>query len=87
MRARWAGVDAIIGPKMCYKLVDDESGKIICRSIIRLATKPGTTNLQVNPIKPLRPNAIINTEKDDMLDDFMLLVYFETPISQRDRKT
>ena len=29
-RARWAGVDEKIGAKMCYKLVDDESGYIIC---------------------------------------------------------
>ena len=34
-RARWAGVDKLIGVKKCYKLVDDESGKIICRSVIR----------------------------------------------------
>ena len=33
-RARWASVDEKIGAKMCYKLVDEESGKIICRSVI-----------------------------------------------------
>ena len=44
-RARWACVDENIGAKMCYKLVDDESGKIVCSSVIRSATEPGTTNL------------------------------------------
>ena len=41
-RAQWAGVDESIGAKMCYKLVDDESGKIICRLVIRSATDTGT---------------------------------------------
>ena len=44
-RARWAGADEKIGAKMCYKLVDEESGKIICRSIIKVATEPGSANL------------------------------------------
>ena len=26
----YAGVDKKIGAKMCYKLVDDKSGKIVC---------------------------------------------------------
>ena len=29
-QARWVGVDKKIGSKMCYKLVDDKNGKIIC---------------------------------------------------------
>ena len=44
-RARWAGVNESIGAEICYKLVDDESGKIICHSVIWSATEPGTTNL------------------------------------------
>ena len=44
-RARWAGVDEKIGAKMCYKLVDEESGKIICRSVILAAIEPGSANL------------------------------------------
>ena len=35
MRARWAGIDENIGTKMCWKLVDDNSGEIINRSTIR----------------------------------------------------
>ena len=35
-RARWAGVDEKIGTKMCYKFVDNETGKIINRSVIVL---------------------------------------------------
>ena len=34
MRARWAGIDENIGTKMCWKLVDDNSGEIINRSTI-----------------------------------------------------
>ena len=30
MRARWASVDENIGTKMCWKLVDYNSGEIIC---------------------------------------------------------
>ena len=44
-KARWAGVDEKIGAKMCYKLVYDNSGKIICRSVIRSATEPGTAKI------------------------------------------
>ena len=54
-RARCAGVDKMIGVKMCYKRVDDESGKIVCRSVIRSATEPGTANLRIDPIKRLPP--------------------------------
>ena len=50
---------------MCYKLVDDESGKIINRSVIRSATEPGTANLRVDPIEPLPP------DPDDVLDEMM----------------
>ena len=35
---------------MCYKLVENETGKIINRSVIRSTTEPGTTNLRVDPI-------------------------------------
>ena len=60
-RACWAGVDKKIGAKMCYKLVDGETGKIINRLVICSATEPGTTNLRVDPIKPLLPDAIHST--------------------------
>ena len=69
---------------MYYKLVDDESGKIICRSVIRSATEPGTANLCVNPIKPLPPDAIPNTELNAMLDELMRLADLKTPLSQCD---
>ena len=77
-RARWAGVDESIGAKMCYKLVDDESGKIICRSAIRSATEPGTANLRVNPIESLPSDA------DAILDEMMSTADFETPLSNVD---
>ena len=81
MRTRWAGSDESIGAKICYKFVDDNSGKIICRSVIRSATKSGSANLQVDPIEPLPKDTIINTEEDAMFDKFMLFADFETPIS------
>ena len=34
MRVRWANMDRSIVAKMWYKLVDDDSEKIICRSVI-----------------------------------------------------
>ena len=73
-RARWAGVDEKIGAKVCYKLVDEESGKIICRSFIRVATKPGLSNLCVDPIEPLPPT-------DAALDKMMETADFKTPVS------
>ena len=63
---------------MCYKLVDNETGKIINRSVIRSATEPGTANLRVDPIKPLPP------DPDDILDETMSTADFETPLSRGD---
>ena len=77
-RARWAGVDEQIGAKMCYKLVDDKTGKIINRSVIRSATEPGTKNLCVDPIEPLPP------DPHDMLDELMNTADFGSPISKVD---
>ena len=71
---------------MNYKLVDDESGKIICRAVIRSATEPGTANLRVDPIKPLSPDAIRNTKPDAVLDELMTLADFETPFSHHNVK-
>ena len=51
MRARRTGVDENIGTKMCWKLVDDNSGEIIYKSTTRSAIEPGTVNLQVGPLE------------------------------------
>ena len=71
---------------MYYKLVDDESGKIICQSVIRSATEPGTTNLRIDPIEPLPPDAIHSTEPDTMLDEMMTAADFDTPFSDVNKK-
>ena len=71
---------------MCYKLVEGNNGKIICRSIIYSVTKSETANLQVDPIKNLSDNSILDTEEKNMLDNFMTLDDFETPISHRNKK-
>ena len=77
-RARWAGVDESIDAKMCYNLVDDESGKIICPSVIRSATEPGTANLRIDSIEPLP------SDTDAILDEMMSTADFETPLSTGD---
>ena len=64
-RTPWAGVNEQIEAKMCYKLVDDETGAIINWSVIQSATEPGTANLRVDPIEPLPP------DPDDVLDEVM----------------
>ena len=80
MGAQWAGVDENIGTKMYWKLVDDNSGEIICRSTIRSTIEPGTANLQVDPLEPL-PDPIDDTKHDDLLDDLMSLANFNAPLS------
>ena len=67
-----------------YKLVDDESGKMICQSVIRSATEPGTANLRVDPIKPLPLDVIRNTEPAAMLDEMMTRADFKTLLSNVD---
>ena len=87
MRARWAGVDENIGTKMCWTLVDDNSGEIINRSIICSAIEPGAANLQVDPLEPLpspvTPTASVTLSPTakTILDDFMSLADFNTPLS------
>ena len=78
MRARLAGVDESIGAKMCWKLVDNKRGNIICRSVIQSAIKPGTTNLQVDAIESLSDDAttIHDIEENAILDRFMSLANF-----------
>ena len=71
---------------MCYKLVDDESGKIVCLSIIRSATEPGSANLRIDPIKPLPPDVIHSTEPDTMPDELMTLAEFKIPLLHLDEK-
>ena len=71
---------------MCYKHVDDESGEIICRPVIRSVTEPDTANLCIDPVEPLPSNALHNTEPDAMLDELMTLADFETPLSHLDEK-
>ena len=68
MRARWVGVDENISTKMCWKLVDDNSGEIICRSTIRSAIEPCTANLQVDPLEPL-PKPVEDVATANILDD------------------
>ena len=71
---------------MCYKLVDDESGMIICQSVIQSATEPGTANLWVDPIKPLPPDVIHSINPDAMLDEMMAAADFDTPFSDVNKK-
>ena len=71
---------------MFYKLVNDESGKIVCRSVIRSATEPGTANFRVNPIEPLPPYTIHSTELDAMLDEMMTTADLNTPFSHLNEK-
>ena len=75
MRARWAGVDENIGAKMCWKLVDEVSAELICRSTIRSVIEPGTANLQVNPLEPLEL-----TKTNGLLDNFISLADFDTSL-------
>ena len=49
-----------IGTKTCWKLVDDNSGEIICRSIICSAIEPVTANLLVDLLEPL-PKPVVDT--------------------------
>ena len=66
MRAGYAGVDENIGTKMCWKLVNDNSGEIINWLTIRSVIDPGSANLQVDPLEPL-PNPV--DDDKDVLDD------------------
>ena len=59
--------------------MDEESGKIICRSVIQSTTEADTAILQIDPIKPLPP-------PDAMLDEIMTAADFKTPVSSDNKK-
>ena len=71
---------------MCSKLVDDESGKIVCWSVIRSATEIGSANLRIDLIEPLPPDTIHSTEPDTMLDELMTMVDLKTPLLHLNEK-
>ena len=68
MRARWASVDENIGTKICWKLVEDNSGEIINQSTIRSTIESGAAKLQVHPLETLPKPA---DDATDILNDFM----------------
>ena len=78
MRARWAEIDENIGTKMCWKLVDDVSGELVCRSTIRSAIEAGTAYLQIGLLESL-PDSVEPSELT-LLDDFISLANFKTPL-------
>ena len=53
-------------------------GEIINRSTIRSVIEPGSANLQVDPLEHI-PKPI--DDATNVLDDFMSLADFETPLS------
>ena len=62
---------------MCWKLDDDISGEMVCRSTIHSAIKPGTANLQVDTLESI-PD--VPSPTGTLLDDFMSLADFDTPL-------
>ena len=71
---------------MCYKLVDEKNGKIICRSVIWSATEPNTAKLQIDPIKLLPPDTMHSKEPDAILDKMMKAADFDTPFLDVNKK-
>ena len=70
MRARYAGVSEKIGPKLCWKLVNDNTREIICRSTIQLAIKTGATNLETDSLEP-KPNP---TEDEGLSQQILAMI-------------
>ena len=82
---------------MCWKLLNDVSGEIVCRSTIWSVIEPSTANLQDNHLEPLKdpvkptkldkPNKKIDsTGNKETLDEFMSLADIETPFSRSSEK-
>ena len=69
---------------MYHKLIDTNSGNLICSSDICSATKLRIANLFVDPIKISPKDEIIDTGNDVIFDEFMSFTDFETPLSQLD---
>ena len=69
LRGRWAGISEHIGHKMTFKIITDDTGEEICRSLIRSAIEPGTQNLQLDPvITPTQGNLLTPTQAPTPVD-------------------
>jgi len=60
LRDHWAGISEHIGHKMTYKLITDDTGEEICRSVIRSALDPTMKNLREDPITISKPDEFMD---------------------------
>jgi hypothetical protein len=58
LRGRWVGVSENVGHFMTYKILMDDTHRIIHRSNIRLAADPNSRNLRLDPLNAEPPEVI-----------------------------
>jgi hypothetical protein len=76
LRGRWVGVSENVGHFMTYKILMDNTCRIIHRSNIRLAADPNARNLHLDPLNDEPPEVIRSLRKaspaSDHGEDFSL---------------
>ena len=63
LRGHWAGISEHIGHRMTYKLITDDTGEEVCRSVIRSALDPTMKNLREDPITISKPEDFLDIDE------------------------
>jgi hypothetical protein len=69
LRGRWVGVSKNVGHFMTYKILTDDTRRIIHRSNIRLAADPHARNLRLDPLNDKPPEVIRSLRKASPASD------------------
>jgi hypothetical protein len=69
LRGRWVGVSENVGHFMTYKILMDNTHRIIHRSNIRLAADPNVRNLCLDPLNDKPPELIWSLHKASPVSD------------------
>jgi hypothetical protein len=69
LRGQWVGVSENVGHFMTYKILTDNTRRIIHRSNIRLAADPNARNLRLDPLNDEPPEIIQSLRKASPASD------------------
>jgi hypothetical protein len=82
-KGRWVGIEEYVGDALTYRILTDDTNKVIPRSAIRSALASGERNLRANPdsgeISGIKPIKIVKDRHDHLDSDLDESVMSRTP--------
>ena len=68
-RGRFVGIAEHVGHALTYKILADDTNKVIYRSVVRTATDPSSRNLRTEMDKDKEPHPYIKSRMDDEIEN------------------